>query len=144
MVSMAVVIWMLSRVTHEIDHATRMRIVYAAIIIFAFRAVPGVGDGYRWFTIDVLGFDEAFFGVLRQIGAGIAIVARLAAVRRDHAQAGGAGAALDHDAGHDPVAAVAAAGVPAAHTSPSSCSASARAASPCSMRPRRRRSPSSA
>jgi hypothetical protein len=74
-ISMAVVIWMLSRVTQEIDHATRMRIVYAAIIIFVFRATPGVGEGYRWFSIDVLGFDEAFYGVLQQVGAGIAIVA---------------------------------------------------------------------
>ncbi len=74
-VSMAVVIWMLTRVTLEIDHVTRMRIAFAAIIIFAFRAVPGVGDGYTWFMIDVLKFGEAFFGVLGQIGAGVAIVA---------------------------------------------------------------------
>jgi hypothetical protein len=74
-VSMSVVIWMLSRVTSEIDHTTRMRIVYAAIIIFAFRATPGVGEGFRWFEIDVLGFNEAFFGVLQQLGAAIAIVA---------------------------------------------------------------------
>ena len=51
-----------------------MRIVYAAIIIFAFRATPSVGEGYRWFTIDVLGFDEAFYGMLQQLGAAIAIV----------------------------------------------------------------------
>jgi MFS family permease len=74
-ISMAVVIWMLTRVTQEIDHTTRMRIAFAAIIIFAFRAVPGIGDGYTWFAIDVLGFDEAFFGVLGQIGAGVAIAA---------------------------------------------------------------------
>jgi hypothetical protein len=74
-VSMAVVIWMLTRVTEQIDHTTRTRIVFAAIIIFAFRAVPTVGDGYTWFAIDVLGFNEAFFGVLGQIGAGVAIVA---------------------------------------------------------------------
>jgi len=75
MVSMVVVIWMLARVTSEIDHQTRMRIVYAAIIIFAFRATPSVGEGYRWFAIDVLGFDEGFYGVLQQLGAAIAIVA---------------------------------------------------------------------
>lgn len=74
-ISMTVVIWMLTRVTQDIDHATRMRIAFAAIIIFAFRTVPSVGDGYTWFAIDVLGFDEAFFGVLGQIGAGVAIVA---------------------------------------------------------------------
>jgi len=62
-------------VTSEIDHQTRMRIVYAAIVIFAFRATPSVGEGYRWFAIDVLGFDEGFYGVLQQLGAAIAIVA---------------------------------------------------------------------
>jgi hypothetical protein len=74
-VSMGVVIWMLVRVTAEVDHATRLHILYAAIIIFVFRATPGLGEGYRWFAIDVLGFDEAFYGVLQQVGAGIAIVA---------------------------------------------------------------------
>jgi hypothetical protein len=75
MFSMGVVIWMLTRVTQEIDQATRVRIALAAIIIFAFRAVPGVGAGYSWFAMDVLGFSEGFFGVLAQIGAGVAIVA---------------------------------------------------------------------
>jgi hypothetical protein len=75
LISMAVVIAMLKRVTAEIDSATRRRIVYAALIIFAFRATPSVGEGFRWFTIDVLGFDEAFYGTLAQIGAGIALVA---------------------------------------------------------------------
>lgn len=74
-ISMAVVCWMLARVTAEIGHATRLRILFAALIIFAFRATPGVGEGYRWFTIDKLGFDEAFYGTLQQIGAAIALIA---------------------------------------------------------------------
>ncbi len=74
-ISMAVVVWMLHRISGEIEPATQMRMVYAAIIIFAFRATPSVGEGYRWFTIDVLGFDEAFYGTLQQLGAAIAIVA---------------------------------------------------------------------
>jgi hypothetical protein len=74
-VSMAVVIWMLTRVTHEIDHTTRMRMAFAAIVIFAFRATPDIGTGYTWFAIDVLGFSEAFFGVLGQIGTGVGLVA---------------------------------------------------------------------
>jgi len=72
-VSMSVVIWMLDRVTQEVNRETRMHILYAALIIFVFRATPTVGDGYRWFTIDVLGFDEAFYGTLQQLGAVIAI-----------------------------------------------------------------------
>jgi hypothetical protein len=74
-VSMAVVVWMLTRVTREIDHATRLRIAFAAIIIFAFRATPDIGSGYTWFAIDVLGFSEGFFGLLAQIGTGVGLAA---------------------------------------------------------------------
>lgn len=73
-VSLSVVCVMLARVTSEIDRETRLRILYAALIIFAFRAVPGVGEGYRWFEIDKLGFDEAFIGTLAQIGSAIALL----------------------------------------------------------------------
>lgn len=71
--SLGIIIAMLTRVVHEIDLETRKRIFFAAVIIFAFRATPSVGEGYRWFTIDVLGFNESFFGTLQQIGAAIAI-----------------------------------------------------------------------
>jgi BT1 family len=73
--SLGVVVWMLRHVAGEIEPATRKRMIYSAIIIFAFRCVPSVGEGYRWFTIDALGFDEAFYGVLQQVGATIAILA---------------------------------------------------------------------
>jgi BT1 family len=74
-VSMGVVCGMLVFVTRELDHRSRMIILYAAIIIFAFRSAPSVGDGYFWFTLDILKFDEAFYGVLGQTGAVIAIIA---------------------------------------------------------------------
>ena len=74
-ISMTVVILMLLRVTTDVDEETRKRIFYAAVVIFAFRATPGIGAGYQWFTIDRLGFDEAFFGVLQQIGAAIGLIA---------------------------------------------------------------------
>ena len=74
-ISMAVVIAMLVRVTHGIDQDTRMKILYAALVIYAFRATPGVGQGFSWFTMDKLGFDEAFFGVLSQTGAALGLAA---------------------------------------------------------------------
>jgi MFS family permease len=74
-ISMTVVVLMLDRVTQGVGAETRRKIAFAALIIFAFRATPVIGEGYRWFTIDVLGFDEAFYGTLAQIGAGIALVA---------------------------------------------------------------------
>jgi hypothetical protein len=49
--------------------------LFTSIIIFAFRATPSVGDGYFWWTLDELKFDEAFYGTLRQTSAIIAIVA---------------------------------------------------------------------
>jgi hypothetical protein len=73
--SMVVVCTMLVLVTRDIDHNNRMTILFAAIIIFAFRSTPAVGDGYFWFTLDVLKFDEAFYGILRQTGAILSIVA---------------------------------------------------------------------
>jgi hypothetical protein len=74
-VSMAVICTMLVLVTRELDHQTRLAILFSSIIIFAFRAGPGIGDGYFWWTLDVLKFDEAFYGVLRQTGAVLAFVA---------------------------------------------------------------------
>jgi len=74
-ISMAVVCTMLVRVTAGIEPETRRRIFYAAVVIYAFRATPTVGEGYRWFTIDRLGFDEAFFGILQQTGAALGLAA---------------------------------------------------------------------
>jgi BT1 family len=74
-VSMAVICTMLVLVTRDLDRSSRRAILFASIIIFAFRAGPGVGDGYFWWTLDVLKFDEAFYGVLRQTGAVLAFVA---------------------------------------------------------------------
>lgn len=44
-------------------------IVMTLAAIFIFRMVPSSGPGFGWFAIDNLGFDEAFFGTLQQIGA---------------------------------------------------------------------------
>jgi MFS family permease len=74
-VSLTVIVLMLARVTRDIDPVTRSRIAYAALIIFAFRATPAIGEGFRWFSIDQLGFDESFFGWLAQIGAVVALFA---------------------------------------------------------------------
>jgi hypothetical protein len=73
--SMIVICKMLAIVTRELDTKTRRAILFSSIVIFAFRATPTVGDGYFWWTLDVLHFDAAFYGVLRQTAAIIAIVA---------------------------------------------------------------------
>ncbi len=73
-VSMVVVCAMLWRIVGQLDVETQRTIFFAALIIFAYRAMPLAGQGYTWFAIDVLGFDEAFQGVLAQIGAGLALL----------------------------------------------------------------------
>jgi len=72
-ISMGVVCTMLVLVTNELDHATRMGILFSTIIVFAFRATPTVGDGFFWWTLDKLDFDAAFYGTLRQTGAILSI-----------------------------------------------------------------------
>ncbi|MGE0701314.1 MAG: hypothetical protein AB7O57_19620 [Hyphomicrobiaceae bacterium] len=75
LVSLGVIVSMLIRVTHDVSPDIRRRIAYAALLIFAFRSVPGVGAGYAWFTMDRLGFDESFFGRLNEISAVLGLAA---------------------------------------------------------------------
>ncbi len=72
-ISLTVIALMLVRVAEDVDEQHRKKIFFAALVIFLYRASPGVGEGYRWFTIDVLGFDEAFYGTLAQIGAALSL-----------------------------------------------------------------------
>jgi hypothetical protein len=44
-------------------------VAVASIVIFLFRATPVVGQGYTFWAIDGLGFDERFLGVLAQVGS---------------------------------------------------------------------------
>jgi len=74
-ISMTVICAMLVLVTRDLDRNTRRAILFTSVIIFAFRATPAVGDGYFWWTLDVLKFDEAFYGSLRQTAAVIGLVA---------------------------------------------------------------------
>jgi MFS family permease len=75
LISMAVICGMLVWVTRSLDPAQRSVILFTAIVIFFFRATPSVGDGYFWWSLDVLKFDETFYGVLRQTSAIIGLAA---------------------------------------------------------------------
>ncbi len=44
-------------------------VAVAAIVIFLFRATPDVGQGYSYWAIDRLAFDERFLGVLAQVSS---------------------------------------------------------------------------
>jgi hypothetical protein len=75
LISLAAICWMLRRVLASLDAQVRRQIAIVAAMIFAYRAVPMIGDGYRWFAMDRLGFDEAFFGVLQLTSTGVGLAA---------------------------------------------------------------------
>lgn len=72
--SLGVISYLMHIVLRDLDREKRLEIVGIAVIVFVFRAMPGFGAGASWWQIDVLGFDEAFFGTLRQISSLLVIV----------------------------------------------------------------------
>ena len=76
--SLTVIVFLMSRLLADLDPQKRREIVSIAIIIFVFRAVPGVGAGSGWWQMERLGFDEAFMGSLRQVSSIFAIIGMLA------------------------------------------------------------------
>jgi MFS family permease len=67
--SLAIVCFLIARLTRELTPEARATLIGTAIIIFVFRAVPGTGPGATWWMIDVLGFDQEFFSVLSLIAS---------------------------------------------------------------------------
>ena len=128
--SMAVICTMLVLVTRELDPASRRAILFTSIIIFAFRATPSVGDGYFWWTLDVLKFDEAFYGTLRQTAAILALVAMWVFSKQLTEYSVTKVLFWLVDRGQHPVAAEHRTVLRAAQLDRGSCSASARARSP--------------
>ncbi|MBI4610023.1 MAG: hypothetical protein HY726_13560 [Candidatus Rokubacteria bacterium] len=52
-------------------------VAVAAFVVFLFRAVPGVGQGYSYWAIDRLGFDQRFLGALAQVSSVLSLVGLL-------------------------------------------------------------------
>jgi hypothetical protein len=52
-------------------------VAVASIVIFLFRATPGVGQGYSYWAVDRLGFDQKFLGVLAQVGSVLSLLGLL-------------------------------------------------------------------
>jgi MFS family permease len=76
--SLAIIAYLIRQLLAPMAPDKRREIVGIALIVFVFRAMPGIGAGASWWQIDVLGFDEAFFGTLRQISALLAILGMFA------------------------------------------------------------------
>jgi MFS family permease len=73
-----VVLLVLLRLTVQgVPPETRRAMAAAGLIIFAFRAAPSPGPALQWWQIDALGYSQAFFGTLGQLGTGLAIAGAL-------------------------------------------------------------------
>jgi hypothetical protein len=68
-ISMAIIVFLMWRLTGELEPDARNVLVGTAVMIFVFRAIPGPGAGSTWWMIDELGFDQQFLAVLSLIGA---------------------------------------------------------------------------
>jgi MFS family permease len=71
--SMAIVLFLIGRLTRELSSEARATLLGTAIVIFVFRAVPGPGPGVTWWMIDELGFDQQFLSVLSLIGSALTL-----------------------------------------------------------------------
>src|SRR3989449_200312 len=85
-VSMAIVLFLIWRLTGELEADARNVLVGTAMVVFVFRAMPGPGAGSTWWMIDQLGFDQQFLATLSLIGsvltlAGLFIFRRFMAER---------------------------------------------------------------
>jgi hypothetical protein len=65
--SLGVIVYLMKKILGILSPAKRREIIGIAVIIFVFRSMPTFGAGAGWWEIDVLEFDEAFFGTLRRI-----------------------------------------------------------------------------
>ena len=76
--SLAIIGYLMRQLLQDLEPSKRRDIVGIAIIVFVFRAMPNIGAGASWWQIDVLKFDEAFFGTLRQIASILAMIGMFA------------------------------------------------------------------
>lgn len=71
--SLAIVLFLMSRLVQALDLPARRVLVGTAVIIFVYRAIPTPGPGSTWWMIDKLGFDQQFLSVLSLISSSLAL-----------------------------------------------------------------------
>lgn len=71
--SLSIVIFLIWRLTLELDKQKRNQLYGIAFVIFAFRAVPTTGAGETWWMIDELEFDQQFLAQLSLLTSGLTL-----------------------------------------------------------------------
>jgi hypothetical protein len=75
--SLGIVGFLMSRLVGQLSPEARRTLLGTALVVFMFRATPGTGAGVSWWSIDVLGFDQAFFSVLSLVASCLTLVGML-------------------------------------------------------------------
>ncbi len=71
--SLAIVIFLMLRLTASLTAERKKQLFGTAFVIFAFRAVPSSGAGSTWWMIDELGFDQKFLSKLSLISSSLTL-----------------------------------------------------------------------
>ena len=71
--SLSIIVYLLITLSSQLDAVSKRMLIGTAIIIFVFRAMPGVGPGASWFEIDILKFDQEFLSLLGLIASMLTI-----------------------------------------------------------------------
>jgi MFS family permease len=84
--SLAIILFLIVKLTRELEPEARATLIGTAAVIFVYRAIPGPGEGLTWWMIDVLKFDQRFLAVLSLIASvltlfGMFLFRRFMAVR---------------------------------------------------------------
>lgn len=72
--SLGIVLFLMWRLTRELEARARRQLFGTALVIFAFRAVPTTGAGETWWMIDVLDFDQQFLSQLSLLTSALTLL----------------------------------------------------------------------
>lgn len=76
--SLAIVLFLIGRLTRDLDIGARHALFGTAVVIFVFRAIPLSGAGSTWWMIDVLGFDQQFLSRLSLLTSALTLLGMFA------------------------------------------------------------------
>ncbi|MGZ8137355.1 MAG: hypothetical protein ACXW1W_12260 [Methylococcaceae bacterium] len=71
--SLGIVLFLIWRLTQDLEQQERYHLFGTALVIFAFRAVPTTGAGETWWMIDELNFDQQFLSKLSLITSALTL-----------------------------------------------------------------------
>ncbi|WP_305909145.1 hypothetical protein Q9L42_007025 [Methylomarinum sp. Ch1-1] len=72
--SLAIVVFLIWRLTRELGRRARNQLYATALVIFAFRSVPTTGAGETWWMIDELDFDQQFLSKLSLLTSSLTLL----------------------------------------------------------------------